>query len=105
MTDQLSDLEKALIIYKESRNAFEELNNQIRELQQAFNECTKAMKTASTYLQRALNEEKNEGNIHKDCQWYNSEKDYCSNYMMGRYTGLAFNVSKNEKCIDDMVKE
>lgn len=105
MTEKQSDLEKALIIYKESRNAFEELNNQIRELQQAFNECTKAMKTASTYLQRALNEEENGGNIHKDCRYYNSEMDYCSNYMMGRYTGLAFEVSRHKKCIDDMRKD
>ena len=52
-----------------------------------------------------MNEEENEGNIHKDCKYYDSEKDYCRNYMMGSYTGLAFEVSRHKKCIDDMRKD
>ena len=54
---------------------------------------------------RFLNEEKNQGNVHKDCKWYNEEKDYCSNYMMGVYTGLAFEVSRHNKCIKELIKD
>lgn len=105
MTEGQSDLDKALIIYKESKTAFEACRKELQELQHAFNDFSKAMNIANTHLQRVLNEEKNKGNIHKTCEWYDSEKDYCTNYMMGKYTGLAFEVSRNEQCIDDMVKE
>lgn len=102
---KLTRTEKALVILKESKNAFDECSKQLRETEKAFRECKRALDSASTYLKRVLNEEENEGNIHKDCKYYDSEKDYCRNYMMGRYTGLAFEVSRHKKCIDDMRKD
>ena len=102
---KLTRKEKALVILKESTNAFDECSKQLRETEKAFRECEQALKSANTYLKKVLNEEENGGNIHKDCQYYNSEKDYCSNYMMGCYTGLAFEVSRHKKCIDDMRKD
>ena len=102
---KLTRTEKALVILKESKNAFDECSKQLRETEKAFRECEQALKCAETYLKRVLNEEENEGNIHKDCKYYNSEKDYCGNYMMGCYTGLAFEVSRHKKCIDDMRKD
>ena len=101
----LSEKEKALIILKESTNAFNECQKQLNETEKAFRECAQALASANTYLKRVLNKEENGGNIHKDCEYYNSEKDYCGNYMMGCYTGLAFEVSRHKKCIDDMIKD
>ena len=101
----LSRKEKALLILKESRNAFNECSKQLRETEQAFRECQKAFECANTLMKRVLNEEENGGNIHKDCKYYNSERDYCSNYMMGCYTGLAFEVSRHKKCIKDIVED
>lgn len=102
MTEQLSDREKALLILEKAKNAFDECGKQIRETQTAFMELTSAVETANNYLKRVLNEEENNGNIHKKCKYYNLEKDYCSNYMMGKYTGLAFEVSRWDKCIKDL---
>ena len=102
---KLTRTEKALVILKESKNAFDECSKQLRETEKAFQECEQALKSANTYLKKVLNEEANGGNIHKDCKYYNSEKDYCSNYMMGIYAGLAFEVSRHKKCIDDMRKD
>ena len=99
---KLTRTEKALVMLKESENAFDECRKQVKETEKAFREFGQALKSANTLLKRVLNEEENGGNIHKDCQYYNSEKDYCSNYMLGRYTGLAFEVSRHKKCIGDM---
>ena len=101
----VSEKEKALIILEESAKVYDEYNKQLKETMKAFMKCNKALKCAETYLKRVLNEEENKGNIHKDCKYYNSEKDYCSNYMMGNYTDLAFEVSRHKECIDDMRKE
>ena len=101
----LSRKEKALIILEESAKAYDECNKQLKETMKAFMACNKALKCAETYLKRVLNEEENKGNIHKDCKYYISEKDYCRKYMMGCYTGLAFEVSRHKKCIDDMRKD
>ena len=101
----LSGKEKALLILEESKNAFNECQKQLNETGKAFLECKRALDSASTYLKRVLNEEENEGNIHKDCNHYDSEKDYCRAYIMGNYTELAFEVSRHKKCIDDMRKD
>ena len=101
----ISRKEKALIILEESTKAYDECSKQLRETEKAFREYEQALKSANTYLKRVLNEEENDGNIHKDCKYYISEKDYCRNYMMGRYTGLAFEVSRHKKCIDDIRKD
>ena len=101
---KLTRTEKALVILKENKNAFDECSKQLKETEKAFRECEQALNSANTYLKRVLNEE-DDGNIHKDCKYYDSEKDYCRNYMMGRYTGLAFEVSRHKKCIDDMRKD
>ena len=123
----LSEKEKASIILEESTNDFNECQKQLNETGKAFLECKRALNSANTYLKMVLNvaidvvdkyikftntylkmvlnEEDNDGNIHKDCKYYDSEKDYCRNYMMGRYTGLAFEVSRHKKCIDDLRKD
>ena len=101
----LSEKEKALIILEESTNTFNECQKQLKETAEAFLGCKRAFNSANTYLKRILNEEENKDNIHKNCKYYDSEKDYCRNYMMGRYTGLSFEVSRHKKCIDDMRKD
>ena len=101
----LSRKEKALIILEESAKAYDECNKQLKETMEAFMKCNKALKCAETYLKRVLNEEGNKGNIHKDCKYYISEKDYCRKYMISNYTGLALEVSRHKKCIDDMRKD
>ena len=101
----LSRKEKALLILEESTNAFNECQKQLNETGKAFLECKQALDSANTYLKRVLNEEENGGNIHKDCKYYISEKDYCRNFMMGGYTELAFEVSRHKKCIDDIRKD
>ena len=102
---ELSDKEKTLLILETSQKEFQKCAKEVRELNYRMGDLRKAFETASRMLKRCLNEEENGGNIHKDCEWYNPEKDYCSNYMMGKYTGLAFNVSKNKECIKDLVNE
>ena len=101
----LSEKEKALIILEESKNAFNECQKQLNETGKAFLGCKRALDSTNTYLKRVLNEEENEDNIHKDCKYYDSENDYCRNYIMGNYDELAFEVSRHKKCIDDMRKE
>ena len=102
---ELSDKEKALLILKKSSEEFNNCAKAVRELNYKMEDLRKAFETTGRMLKRCLNEEENGGNIHKECEWYNPEKDYCSNYMMGKYTGLAFNVSKNKECIKDLVNE
>ena len=101
----LSEKEKALLILEESTNTFNECQKQLKETTEAFLGCKRALDSANTYLKRVLNEEDNDGNIHKDCKYYNSENDYCRTYMMGCYTGLALEVSRHKKCIDDIRKD
>ena len=102
---ELSDNEKALLILETSQKEFQKCAKEVRELNYKMEDLRKAFETASRMLKRCLNEEENGDNIHKDCEWYNPNKDSCSNYMMGKYTGLAFNVSKNKECIKDLVNE
>lgn len=99
----LSDKEKALIILEKAKVNFEECSKRMRNLESAFRECESALEYTNTQLKRVLNEEENCGNIHKGCEYYNAEKDYCSNYMMGCFTGLAFEVSRHKTCIDDII--
>ena len=102
---QLSDREKAEIIFKQSSDEFEKLAKEFWEVYDAFTNLQSTFKCAATLMKRSLNEEKNNGNIHKDCKYYNQEKDYCSSYMMGVYTGLAFEVSRHKTCIKDLVEK
>ena len=102
-TKQLSDVEKARIILKESRETFNEMNKRFRDMETAFRDAQKSFEYVERLLKRVLNEEANGGNIHKDCEWYNQEKDYCSNYVMG-YPGLGFEASRHKKCIKDLIK-
>lgn len=44
-------------------------------------------------------------NVHFDCEWYDVNTDDCLNYAMGIYCGLAFDVSRHDKCIKDMVEK
>lgn len=102
---QFREKEKALYILAEAENQFKECSKQLSDLTKAFDDCTKALKYANINLNRTLNEEENKGNIHKKCEWYNEKNDSCRNYMMGKYTGLAFEVSRHKDCIKEMVKE
>ena len=102
---ELSDKEKALVILEKSRDEFNECTREVRKLTDRLYQLTQAFDSASTMLKRCLNEEGNGGNIHKDCKYYDSKKDYCMNYLMGKYSRLAFNVSKNKECIKDLVNE
>jgi len=102
---QLSDKEKALLILEKASEEFTKCTTEIRKLQESLYALNCAFENASDMLKRCLNEEENGGNIHKECEYYNSEKDYCSNYMMGKYTGLAFEVSRHDKCIKDLVEK
>ena len=102
---ELSDNEKALLILETSQKEFQKCAKEVRELNYKMEDLRKAFETASRMLKRCLNEEENEGNIHKDCRCYNPDKDFCSNYMMGKYAGLAFEVSRHDKCIKDLVDE
>ena len=102
---QLSDKEKALLILEKASEEFTKCTTEIRKLQESLYGLNCAFENASDMLKRCLNEEENGGNIHKDCEYYNSERDFCGNYMMGRYTGLAFEVSRHDKCIKDLVEK
>lgn len=100
---ELTDKEKALLILEKSSEEFNKCAKEVRELNYKMEDLKKAFETARRMLKRCLNEEKNGGNIHKNCEWYNPVKDYCRNYMMG--TELAFEVSRHDKCIKDLVEK
>ena len=104
MTEKLSEKEKALILLEKSNRAFEEVSKQIKELSEEVLKLKQSFEYSNKMLKRVLNEEANQGNIHKTCRWYNNEKDYCSNYLMGRYTGLAFECSRHKQCIDEIIE-
>ena len=105
MTEQLSDKEKALLILEKSQKKFEEAEEQFKELTKAILGLKIAFEHSEKLLKRVINEESNQGNIHQECEYYNNEKDFCSNYLMGKYVGLAFEVSRLDKCIADVIKE
>ena len=44
-------------------------------------------------------------NIHKNCEYYDIERDNCRNYAMGTYAPLSYHVSRHDKCIEEIVKE
>ena len=101
---QLSDKEKALLILEKASEEFTKCTTEIRKLQESLYTLNCAFENASDMLKRCLNEEEYNGNVHKDCEYYDPEKDVCINYMMGRYTGLAFEVSRHDRCIKDLVE-
>lgn len=104
MTEQLSDKEKALLILEESQKKFEEAEEQFKELSKAILELKIAFEHSERLLKRVINEESNQGNIHRKCEYYNDEKDFCSNYLVGKYLGLAFEVSRHKHCIKDIIE-
>lgn len=104
MTEQLSDKEKALLILEKSQKKFEEAEEQFKWLTKAILELKVAFQHSEKLLKRVINEESNQGNIHQECEYYNNEKDFCSNYLMGQYTDLAFEVSRHKHCIKDIIK-
>ena len=104
MTGQLSDKEKALLILKESQKKFEEAEEQFKELTKAILGLKIALEHSERLLKRIINEESNQGNIHRECEYYNDEKDFCSNYLVGKYMGLAFEVSRHKHCIKDIIE-
>jgi len=105
MNKKMSDIEKSKLILEKSAQEFSKLSKQVREMNNQMYNLEAVFKATNEMMKRYLNEEKNQGNVHKDCEWYNEEKDYCSNYMMGVYTGLAFEVSRHNKCIKELIKD
>ena len=105
MTNKLSDIEKALLILDKADEKLTECKAELRQLHETLFELNSAFENTSKLLKRCLNEKENKWNIHKNCEYYDSEKDYCSNYMMGKYMGLAFEVSRHSECIKDLVKK
>ena len=67
------------------------------------NDLNNAFQNTSRMLKRSLNEEKLGKNVHNDCEYYNQETDTCYNFLMGKYSGLAFEVSRYDKCIKDII--
>ena len=100
---ELSEREKALIILKQCSERLDECSKQMRELRDEFYSLQEQFTCASRKMKRVLNEEENNGNIHKNCKWYREDSDSCYNYMMA--TGLAFEVSRHKTCIDDIIKK
>lgn len=105
MTEKLSDMEKLELILKTSQEKFSELSTNVMQMQKEMRTLQDTMESTTTLIKRYLNEEKNGCNIHKQCEYYNEDGDYCSNYLMGRYTGLAFEVSRHDKCIEEIINE
>lgn len=97
----MNEKEKTLAIIKESEKKFEKCEKQLRKTTKMMLEVKQSLDYCKTTLKRIINEEINQGNIHKNCKHYNNEKDYCHNYLLSKYTDLAFEVSKNNKCIGD----
>lgn len=102
--ERMSDKEKALLIMEESQKAFNKFEKQFKKLSEAMLDLRRTFEDAKIMLKRVSNEEINQCNIHKDCDYYNCEKDFCSNYLLGKYTALAFEVSRHNQCIKDMTK-
>lgn len=105
MMNRMSEKDKAILVLKKSGEKFDELSKEIRKLSVELDDVKKAFEYSNTLLKRVLNEEANGGNIHKSCEYYHEETDCCYNYLMGCYTGLAFEVSRHNKCIEEVVKE
>lgn len=99
-----TDKEKALLILNESKKEFKNCEKQFKELAKRLDDVSSALEYANTLLKRVLNESEHL-NIHKDCKYYHEDTDCCHNYLMGCYTGLAFEVSRHEKCIEDIIKD
>ena len=105
MTEKISDIERLEIILEKSQEKFLELSTTVMQLREEMLTLNDTMESTTTLIKRYLNEEKNGCNIHKQCKYYNADKDYCSNYLMGKYTGLAFEVSRHNKCIEEIINE
>lgn len=104
MAEKLSEKEKALLILEKSQENFKKCEKQAQKITEELLNLKLAFEESKRMLKRVLNEEDNEGNIHIDCVYYNEEKDFCSNYMMGKYMGLAFECSRHQRCIGDILK-
>ena len=102
--EKTSDKEKALLIMEESQKAFNKLEKQFKILKEAMLDLRRTFEDTKIMLKRVSNEEINQCNIHKGCDHYNCEKDFCSNYLLSKYTSLAFEVSRHNQCIKDMTK-
>ena len=101
---ELTDKEKALLILEKSSEEVNKCAKEVRELNYKMEDLRKAFENARRMLKRCLNEEENGGNIHKDCEYYHQERDFCGNYLMGQYSSLAFEVSRHKSCIKDLVE-
>lgn len=103
MVKKISDKDKALIILKEAEKELELCTKAANDLYSKINDLNNAFQSTSRMLKRSLNEEELGKNVHSDCEYYNQETDTCYNFLMGKYSGLAFEVSRYDKCIEDII--
>lgn len=98
----MTEKEELLKLLKENRDEMNKLQSELRRISYRLYDAVQNYKSIEIGVKRVLNTEEH-GNCHLICKYYNKDSDTCYNYLMG--TGLAFEVSKLDKCIDDIIKE
>lgn len=100
----MTEKEELLKLLKENRDEMNQLQSELRTISSRLYDAIRNYTSIETGIKRVLNTEEH-GNCHLNCQYYKKDSDTCYNYLMGVYTGLAFEVSRLDKCIADIVKE
>lgn len=100
----MTEKEELLKLLKENKDEINELQKELRTISYRLYDATQNYKSIEIGIKRVLNT-KEHGNCHLNCEYYKKDSDTCYNYLMGIYTGLAFEVSKLDKCIADVIKE
>ena len=100
----MSEEEELLRLFKENRDEMNQLQSELRTISSRLYDAIRNYNSIETGVKRVLNTDEH-GNCHLNCKYYNKDSDTCYNYLMGVYTGLAFEVSRLDKCIADVIKE
>ena len=100
----MTEKEELLKLLKENRDEMNQLQSELRTISSRLYDAIRNYTSIETGIKRVLNTEEH-GNCHLICKYYNKDSDTCYNYLMGVYTGLAFEVSRLDKCIADVIKE
>lgn len=100
----MSEKEELLKLLKENRDEINQLQSELRTISSRLYDAIRNYESIETGVKRVLNTEEH-GNCHLNCEYYKKDSDTCYNYLMGVYTGLAFEVSRLDKCIADVIKE
>ena len=100
----MTEKEDLLKLLKENKEEMYQLRSELQTITHRLYDAIENYGVIETGIKRVLNTEEH-GNCHINCEYYNKKSDTCYNYLMGVYTGLAFEVSKLDKCIADVVKE